>query len=69
MSTKTKTLAKSLHTITAIAAVARLHIASGNMPSPLPALAVGLALETLGYAGAADPYGLADKARAILERN
>jgi hypothetical protein len=38
------------------------------MPSPLPALAVGLALETLGYAGAADPYGLADKARAILER-
>jgi hypothetical protein len=66
MSTKSKTLAKSLHTVTALAAVARLH--ARYQINCTPADAIAAALETFGYTGAADPYGLADKARAILEK-
>jgi hypothetical protein len=64
MSTKSKTLAKSLHTVSAIVAVARYmagfdqHRAAEHVPA---------ALHVLGYADAADPYGLAARAVAILE--
>lgn len=64
MSTKTKTLAKSLHTVTALQRVGRLHwslTCSGTA-----AEAIADAMRTLGYEGAADPYGLADRATAAL---
>lgn len=64
MSRATKTLAKSLHTVTALASVARLHMDAHALP---PAAAMLRALETLGYAGAADPYSLAAKALAQIE--
>jgi hypothetical protein len=64
MSTKNRTLAKSLHTVTAIADVARLHMQAHALP---PAAAILRALDTLGYAGAADPYSLAAKALAKIE--
>ena len=64
MSTKSKTLAKSLHTVTAIAAVARL-IARTN-PALTNESAVNAALVVLGYEGASDPYGLAARALASL---
>lgn len=64
MSIKTKTLAKSLHTVTALAAVARLHMDAHALP---PAAAMLRAMQTLGYEGAADPYSLAAKALQQLE--
>lgn len=65
MSTKTRTLAKSLHTITALIAVARLiAAAAGNKKNP--ADYVSDAAIALGYGSAADPYGLRAKAREIL---
>lgn len=64
MSTKTQTLAKSLHTVTALVNVGRealrYHV-NGDVSS-----AIQNAARILGYADAADPYGLQDKARAIL---
>jgi rRNA-processing protein FCF1 len=64
MSTATKTLAKSLHTITALAQVARLIAEHTGKPAQS---CVGEAARALGYVrGTADPYGLQDKARAIL---
>lgn len=64
MSTKSKTLAKSLHTVTAIVQVARLlksvHVTYDN------AEAVACALIVLGYEGASDPYDLAARALASL---
>ena len=65
MSTKSKTLAKSLHTVTAIAAVARL-IARTNPAHSTNEAAVAAALIVLGYADASDPYGLAARALASL---
>ena len=63
MSTKTKSLAKSLHTITALVAVARLLAkAEGGEPKHC----VFAAASALGYRGAADPYDLKGKAIAIL---
>lgn len=72
MSTKTKTLAKSLHTVTAIAAIARRLEALGVGSNLIDAGAardkqIAEALDVLGYAGAADPYELASKARALLD--
>jgi hypothetical protein len=66
MSTKTKTLAKSLHTVTAIERVARL-IQCRPGPHTPNAEAVRLAVAALGYEGAADPYGLAGKALKVME--
>jgi hypothetical protein len=60
----TKALAKSLHTVTVIVAVARAEMdrTTADVHS-----AVHEALHILGYAGSSpDPYGLADKARAVL---
>lgn len=70
MSAKSATLAKSLHTVSALVAVARLVQAS-NHSSPhyqAPEVAVQCALAALGYAGAADPYGLAQRAVAQLQK-
>ena len=79
MSTKTKTLAKSLHTITALVGIAR-HVLNTettirdldvndymHLEPVTPAGAIAQALEILGYTGAADPYDLAGKALKALE--
>ena len=68
MSTKTKTLAKSLHTVTVLVTVARLI---AKQTGRNPAACVGSAAVALGYSGqtdanASDPYGLRDRAREIL---
>jgi hypothetical protein len=55
--TDAKPIPKSLHTVTVLVAVARLHLrkyVSGGSPG----LAVDDALETLGLLGKPDPYGL-----------
>lgn len=65
MSAKSATLAKSLHTVSAIVAVARLM----QRVFPVPADAVREALAVLGYDGAADPYGLAARAVATLAKD
>lgn len=70
MSTKTKTLAKSLHTVTALARVAELFRATDlerRVSIASDAYYIGCALRTLGYEGAADPYGLAEKAIAAMQ--
>lgn len=68
MSTKSKTLAKSLHTVSALVEVAKLVQASNYDISSYqdPAIAVRCALIALGYGGASNPYGLAQRAVAIL---
>lgn len=59
MSTKAdKPVAKSLHTITVIVQVAKLHAAQAETTLNKET-AVALAMATLGLAGRADPYGLA----------
>lgn len=73
MSAKSNTLAKSLHTVSVLVSVARElrrldSATTPNLPAMSAAGAVGAALHVLGYAGAADPYGLAAKAVAILAR-
>lgn len=67
--TETKALPKSLHTVTAIVQVARLIFdASAKACDPITKVgAVEEALAALGYAGAADPHGLAAKALKALE--
>lgn len=70
MSTKSATLAKSLHTVSALVAVARLYqdMAAAQGATMAPAYAVESALTALGYMGAADPHGLAARAVAILDK-
>lgn len=66
-----KPLAKSLHTVSVLVNVARLfqQLAAANGGTPMTAeYAVESAVGTLGYLGAPDPYGLAARAVAILER-
>ena len=58
----TKPVAKSLHTITVIGQVARLHMGRGNSPD----MAMTLALQTLGLFNRPDPYGLAAIVRKQL---
>ena len=68
MSAKSASLAKSLHTVSAIVAVAR-HLIGVQYPlARTPANAVTAALSILGYDGAADPYGLAARAVAQLPK-
>ena len=55
MSTKSKTLAKSLHTVSAIVAVAH-HIRATEKIAPHAA--VSRAVKVLGYDDAADPHDL-----------
>lgn len=64
MSAKSQTLAKSLHTVSVLVNVARLRMQLA--PTMTAAYAVESALCDLGYHGAADPYGLAAKAVAVL---
>jgi hypothetical protein len=60
-----KPVAKSLHTITVIVQVARLHM--GNLKGgDIKDVSIAKAMETLGLAGRADPYGLAAIARKQL---
>ena len=76
MSAKSATLAKSLHTVSALVAVARIYLALcppsapffRDNPQRLCEWAVGAALHGLGYGGAADPYGLAARAVALLAK-
>ena len=64
--TTQRTLAKSLHTVTALVQVARYYKAANDGVSVK--IAVYAALAILGYDvhDVADPYALADKAIAIL---
>jgi hypothetical protein len=63
------TIPKSLHTVTVLVAVARLHLSLAMPTDPLAiTYAVNKALETLGYADAPDAHQLADKARKILAK-
>jgi len=70
MSTQSKTLAKSLHTVSAIVAVAKQgpfrfdHVAYCRHTRN-----VDWALRILGYSDASDPYGLAARAVAILSKD
>jgi hypothetical protein len=73
MSAKSATLAKSLHTVSALVNVARtlreFDTLGGQPPRETRAYVSG-ALHALGYPLGAtdDPHGLAAKARAVLER-
>lgn len=70
MSDNQKAVAKSLHTITVLQQVAKLHIATGAFTAngiPNNAGAIALAMETLGLAGRPDPYGLAERALKFLD--
>ena len=63
------TLPKSLHTVTVLVNVARecmAHREYSDRPGDHDAVADALAI--LGYTGAPDAYGLADKARAVLSK-
>ena len=65
------TLAKSLHTVSVLVNVARHYADTIKLQTgaTLPAeSAAAAALCILGYHGAADPYGLAARAVAILEK-
>ena len=67
MSRKTKTLAKSLHTVSVIVNVARSALAN-NLLADTPEAAVKATLNILGYDDAADPYDLAGVALKQLEK-
>jgi len=60
-----RAVAKSLHTITVLVQVARLHGEFQTKQYPKEKL-IASAMETLGLAGRPDPYGLADKALKLL---
>lgn len=65
-----KPIAKSLHTVTVLVRVARLHLSHRRLMGDGPAanaFAVGQALETLGLSDMPDAYGLA--AQAIKQLN
>lgn len=65
-----KPLAKSLHTVTVLARVAKLHLLTSSISGDRHlnhAMAVDRALETLGLTGQPDTYGLA--AQAIKQLN
>lgn len=64
MSTKSKTLAKSLHTVSVIVTIARREINNGISD---PRDAIISALWILGYSDASDPHGLVARALAVLE--
>lgn len=59
-----KPIAKSLHTLTVLQQVCRLHESKGNGR----AMAMTLAMETLGLAGRPDPYGLEEKALRLMDK-
>lgn len=59
-----KPLAKSLHTVTVLVALARLY--SDRLDSPESAM--NEALSDLGLAGKPDPYGLAAQALRLLKK-
>lgn len=69
-----KPLAKSLHTVSVLVAVAQALKASAAAFAPVPAAGgsaaawVESAAEVLGYAGAEDPYGLKAAAVRKLEK-
>ena len=65
ITTETKALPKSLHTVTAIVRVAETMMEVDNHTSSRRA--IESALSILGYAGAPDPHGLAAKALKALE--
>jgi hypothetical protein len=67
MTNKTdKPVAKSLHTITVIVQVARMHLSGRELTAGNKDIAITVALNILGLAGRADPYGLAAIARKQL---
>jgi hypothetical protein len=66
----TKPLAKSLHTVTVLVRVAKLHLSHRRLMgdgAAANAFAVGQALETLGLGDMPDTYGLV--AAAIKQLN
>jgi len=66
MSKADKPVAKSLHTITVIVQVARMHLSGRELSAANKDIAVTVALNILGLAGREDPYGLAATARKQL---
>jgi hypothetical protein len=64
MSAKSATLAKSLHTVSVLVNLAA-ELLRQNIAHSQPE-AIQIALDVLGYTGAADPYDLAAKAAALL---
>jgi hypothetical protein len=66
MSTKNKTIAKSLHTITVFINVAKLI--QGQKEGIDDETAVHMAADVLGYGDAADPYDLKGRALAYMNR-
>lgn len=70
MTDLTRPVAKSLHTVTVIVQVARLHIVHGPFTAhgmPSPEKAVDLAMTTLGLAGRPDPWNTRAQALKQLE--
>lgn len=66
MSTRTKTLAKSLHTVSVLVSFGRYALSNNLAAAPQHAL--DGALEVLGYTDAADPYDLKGAALRQLEK-
>lgn len=67
-----KPMPKSLHTVSVLVNVARLfqQLAAANGGARMSAeYAIESAIGSLGYHGAPDPYGLAARAAAILEKD
>lgn len=60
-------IAKSLHTLTVLQAVARLHHDQGSNAGTLEQ-ALADAMDTLGLTGRPDPYGLQARALELLTR-
>lgn len=62
-----KPVAKSLHTLTVIQQVARLQMpTSGHSLAGMAEDGIDRAMTTLGLANRPDPYGLRDRALALL---
>lgn len=62
-----KPIAKSLHTITVLQQVCRLHMSINPEPLSRPA-AMRCAMMTLGLDGRPDPYGLEEKALRMMDK-
>jgi hypothetical protein len=63
--TSSTPVAKSLHTLTVLQQVTRLHQAASGWTLDVPSALLG-AMDTLGLAGRPDPYGLHDRALALM---
>lgn len=67
MTTNQTPVAKSLHTVTVIMQVAKLHQSQAAIGGTAES-AIDSAMQTLGLAGRPDPYSLRDKALKLYTK-